>query len=269
MPRTSRGKSPGDRSRQKPKQTRRPSPAAPSAPGSGPGGYVGRAYAQIKSWILDSSFNPGETISDAAVAAQLGISRTPAREALRQLELEGLVLHSPHRGWRVRIAQPEDIEEIFQIKAALEAMLVRQATARLTADVKAVLVEAMDAMDAAAGRGDVQGWREADRRLVRTLYAAAGNRRALEMVLSLNVQWHLIWLRLISLEDWMQHSVREHRKILEFALAGDADGAARSQEEHVTSIKRYLLNLLTNFVMPLTEGMVRSRQRRSARKPAG
>lgn len=220
--------------------------------------YVERVNEYIKQCIMDSSLKPGEDISDAEIAAELGISRTPVREAMRQLELEGLILHAPHRGWTVRMQQTRDIEEIFEVKESLETMLVRQATMNLTAEAKAVLVRAMADMEAATTRRDREAWLAADECLQDTLYAAASNVRAIQIVASLNAQWRWIWLRLISLEDRMNQSAKEHRAVLDRVLAGDAEGAALLMSEHIANVKRYLLNLLTNFVLPFTERLAGS-----------
>ncbi len=231
--------------------------------------YVGKAYEHIKRSIIDSSLKPGENISDAEIAATLGISRTPVREAMRQLELEGLVLHAPHRGWTIRMQQAGDIEEIFEIKESLEAMIVRQAVTNLTAEAKAVLVKALANLEDATIRKDREAWLAADECLQETLYAAASNVRAKQIVASLNAQWHWIWLRLISLEDRMEQSAKEHRAILERVLAGDAEGAAGLMSGHIANVKRYLLSLLTNFVLPLTERLVQREHGGNARRSAG
>jgi DNA-binding GntR family transcriptional regulator len=220
--------------------------------------YAGRAYEYIKRSIIDSSLKPGADISDAEIAARLGISRTPVREAMRQLELEGLVLHAPHRGWTVCMQQARDIQEMFEIKESLETMLVRQAVMNLTAEDKAVLVKSMASLEDATTRKDLDAWLAADECLQDTLFAAASNVRAKQIVASLNAQWHWIWLRLISLEDRMNQSAKEHRAILDQVLAGDAEGAARLMSGHITSVKRYLLSLLTNFVLPFTERLAGS-----------
>jgi DNA-binding GntR family transcriptional regulator len=214
---------------------------------------VERVYDFIKQGLMEFSLKPGENISDITIAARIGISRTPVREALRQLELEGLVLHTPNRGWMVRALHAEDVEHIFEIKACLESMLVRQATKKVTPQDKAVLVQAMASMEEATCHKDQQAWLAADDCLETTLYVAAGNPRAKQIVSSLNVQWRWIWVGIIALEDRMEQSAREHKAILDRVLAGDADGAAALALDHLSSVKRLLLALLANFVFPLTE----------------
>jgi len=214
---------------------------------------VERVYEFVKQCIMELSLRPGENISDTDIAAKIGISRTPVREALRQLELEGLVLHTPHRGWMVHALQVRDVENIFEIKECLESMLVRQATMKLTPQDKAVLMKAMASMEEATSRKDQKAWLAADDCLEKTLYTAAGNVRAKQIVSSLNAQWHWIWVGIIALGDRKEQSAREHRAILDRVFAGDADGAAALALDHLSSVKRLLLTLLTNFVLPLTE----------------
>jgi DNA-binding GntR family transcriptional regulator len=121
-----------------------------------------------------------------------------------------------------------------------------------------VLVKAMASLEDATIRKDRDAWLAADECLQDTLYAAASNVRAKQIVASLNAQWHWIWLRLISLEDRMNQSAKEHRAILDRVLAGDTEGAARLMSGHITNVKRYLLSLLTNFVLPFTERLAGS-----------
>ena len=214
---------------------------------------VEKAYAFVKRAIMEFSLKPGENISDIAIANRIGISRTPVREALRQLELEGLVLYTPHRGWMVRALQHEDVESIFEIKECLEAMLVRQATKKLTPQDKAVLTKAMANMEEATSNKDQQAWLAADDCVETTLYLAAGNPRARQIVSSLNAQWHWMWVGIIALGDRMEQSAREHKAILAKVLAGDGDGAEALALSHLSSVKKSLLTVLTNFVLPLTD----------------
>jgi len=202
---------------------------------------------------MDSSLHPGDSVGDGELAGLLGVSRTPVREALRQLEMEGLLVRTPRRGWTVRILNAQDLEEIFQLKIALEALLTREATRHLTSDSKAQLRDVMTTMEQAASARDQQAWLAADDRLQEILYGAAPNGRARQILSSLNAQWRWIFLRLLSLEERMTQSAREHRGIIDRVLVGDANGASALVEEHLDSVKRYLLMLLTNFVWPMIE----------------
>ncbi len=161
--------------------------------------HVERAFIYVRRLILDGFLKPGANIGDAHIAEKLGISRTPVREALRRLELEGLILHVPHRGWAVRTLQVADVAEIFEIKESLEAMLVRQATPNLTADAKVKLAESVSRMEEAAKREDREAFLVADDSFHDTLYQAASNRRAKQILASINAQWRWIRVGLVGL----------------------------------------------------------------------
>ena len=214
---------------------------------------VERVYAFVRQGIKDFTLKPGQSIVDSDIAKQVGISRTPVREALRQLELEGLVVHTPRRGWTVRVLQLKDVENIFEIKECLEGMLVRQATRKLNPQDKVALKKIFRTMEEAANARDRHAWLAADARLEKAFYVAAGNPRAQQILSSVNAQWHWVWLGIIALGDRMEQSTREHGAILDRALVGDADGAVGLALEHLASIKRLLLTVLTHFVFPLTE----------------
>ncbi len=213
--------------------------------------YVEQVYNYLRRQIMDSSLHPGDNIGDVELAGSLGVSRTPVREALRQLEMEGLLVRTPRRGWTVRILNAQDLEEIFELKICLESLLTREATRHTTPETRIKLLEAMQAMEEATVARDQQCWLAADDRLQEVLYGAAPNGRARQILSSLNAQWRWIFLRLLSLEERMAQSAREHRAIVDRVLAGDGSGAAALVEDHLDSVKRYLLMLLTNFVWPM------------------
>lgn len=214
--------------------------------------HVERAYHYVRDRIVDFSLRPREGITDASIATELEISRTPVREAMRRLEREGLLVHTPHRGWRVRTLRVSDIEEIFELKECLEAILVRQATERFTEEKSAALLEVVARMEGAADRKDRQAWLAADASFHDTLYALARNERARQVLSSINAQWRCMQAGLIAMEERMNHSTAEHRTILDRVLAGDPEGAERLIREQIARTKQYLVNLLNDLVLPFT-----------------
>ena len=212
-----------------------------------------RAYEFVRRGILDHSFRPGQDLNDGEIATQLGISRTPVREALRRLEREGLVVHIPRRGWTVFTLQVEDIAQIFEIKQALEGMMARRAAERLRPKVGAALLSAVADMEAAAAAGDRQAWFAADVRLHDVLQRASGNDRAAEIVTTLNAQWHRLRVGLLAIEGRIDRSTPEHRDIVERVLAGDGAEAERLMQTHLGNLGKYLIDLLTNLVLPFAQ----------------
>ncbi len=212
--------------------------------------YVERAYDHVRNRIVDFSLKPGEGVTDAGIATELEISRTPVREAMRRLEREGLLRHTPHRGWRVRTLRVSDIEEIFELKECLETLLIRQATGYIPEEKRASLVDVVARMEAAADRKDRQAWLEADANFHDALYALARNERARQILSSINAQWRCMQSGLMAMEERMRHSAAEHRAILDRVLAGDAANAERLLCEQIARTKQYLVSLLNDLVLP-------------------
>jgi GntR family transcriptional regulator, rspAB operon transcriptional repressor len=208
------------------------------------------AYGYVKTSIEALTLKPGQSLYDAQIAASLGISRTPVREALRRLEREGLVVATPRRGWTVYRLQVEDIAQIFEIKEALEGMLTRKATANLDAATEIVLDQSLGQMVAAAAAGDHAGWIAADRRWHAALYGAACNDRARDYVATINSQWNRLRFWLMAIEGRMGSSLREHAAVHERVLARDPAGAEALMKEHLSNVGADIVDLLTNLVLP-------------------
>lgn len=98
-----------------------------------------RAYGTLRSGILDGRYPPGDRLGEFEIAAEIGLSRTPVREALRRLGAEGLVELLPNRGARVRTWTVEDLEQTYELRAVLEGLGARRAATRITADQLAEL----------------------------------------------------------------------------------------------------------------------------------
>lgn len=210
-----------------------------------------KAYQFVRTGILDHTLKPGHDLQDTTIAAELGISRTPVREALRRLEKEGLVVHSPRRGWEIFTLGVDDVAQIFEIKEVLEGMMARRAAERLTPDVAQALSTALADMEEAARCGDRQAWFAADVRLHEVLQKASGNERAAEIIVTLNAQWHRLRVGLVAIQARTEQSTLEHRAIVERVLAGDGAGADRLMQQHLRTLGGYLIDLLTNIVLPL------------------
>ena len=113
-----------------------------------------RAYAALRAGILDGRYGPGARLGEIEVAAELGLSRTPVREALRRLGSEGLVENLPNRGARVRSWSADDLDESYEVRAVLEGLGARRAAARVTReqlDQLAGLADQMVGVDPSLG----------------------------------------------------------------------------------------------------------------------
>jgi DNA-binding GntR family transcriptional regulator len=145
-------------------------------------------YQQLKTAILTGVFQPGQTLRQEDVAKQLGVSRGPLREALPKLEAEGMIISTPHRGCTVVSLAPNEITEIFELRAMLEASLAKAAARK--GDPIAVrrlreIASIMESLDVSASESDQQRWFDLNYELHDILLAVAGRRhhlRVLEIV---------------------------------------------------------------------------------------
>lgn len=118
----------------------------------------GVVYDQLREMIIDGDLAPGTVISQAELARRLGLSRTPVREAVRQLQRDGLLRAEPKRRVRVVDLDPADFELIYASRILYETLALGITFPRLTAADLAALEQALADMREAAGRGDYQGW---------------------------------------------------------------------------------------------------------------
>jgi DNA-binding GntR family transcriptional regulator len=211
------------------------------------------AYQWIRQRILDNEYAPGTQVLEQTLADQIGISRTPVREALIELQQDGLVEIVPRHGVRILPLSPDDMREIYAILTNLEPMAAEElARRRPSADIIAPLVEACDAMEAAVAREDRDAWAKADEKFHLALLELCGNRRLTSIVMAMWDQAHRARMFTLKLRPLPVESTREHRAALEAILAGDAVKAReiyrahrqRGGDELMKLIERYGLNRL-------------------------
>ncbi len=146
------------------------------------------ALESIREAILSGRLKPGERILESHIATQLGISRAPVREAIRQLKSEGLLVSLPHRGTYVIQFSAQDAYEIYTLRAVLEGLAVSLVAANPAEQTIAQLQQCVDEMRTAAAVGDAFAMTEADVRFHKTLCHAAQHKRLFEVWMSMNTQ---------------------------------------------------------------------------------
>src|SRR5512139_254837 len=150
----------------------------------GAAGAVERVYQTLRSRILDNALPPGHQALEQAIALELGVSRTPVREALIRLHNEGLIEVVPRHGMRVLPVSPDDMAEIYTILTSLESLAAELAARRKPgAAALASLEAACREMEAALAGDDLDAWAKADERFHLQLVSLCGNRRLAEVVI--------------------------------------------------------------------------------------
>ena len=204
-----------------------------------------RAYREMRRRVLDGEMAPGTQYLEQELAAMLGMSRTPVREALIRLADERLVEVRPRHGARVMPVSIGDVSEIYELLAELEAAAARRlATHGASGDVLAVLEAAQRQMETELKAGNRIGWFEGDRRFHATIVAAGGNARLTGMVQGLIDQSHCARLQTIAQYEITDASSRDHAEIVRAIRAKDAATAHASVHRHRTRGGKALVSLL-------------------------
>jgi DNA-binding GntR family transcriptional regulator len=182
--------------------------------------------------ILDGEYEPGARLVETRIAQELGVSQAPVREALRDLEQLGCIVHEPFRGCSVRAFSAQELLEAFPVRAALEALAAKLAAERITETELLRLAELVDTMRDAADRGDAHDQSQANAQFHATIVRAARNA-------TLERQWSFLepfsrtyisvsqpGLDLRALSD-------RHVPILDALRVRDGDAAAEAMHQHL------------------------------------
>ena len=228
---------------------RRVSARRPGAPRRGQKGgrvsLVDQAYEKVRRRILDNEYQPTQQVLEHELAADLGMSRTPVREALVRLQNEGFVQLIPRHGMRVVPLSLADLRDMYEVLTALEMTAVERLTNSARTDgVLAPLEEALDEMDQALAAGNVDTWVRADERFHRTLIDLSGNARLAAMALSVWEQGHRARMMTVRFRTSLQQSNQEHRALVDAIRRGDLAAARAQHVEHRGRTSREIVKLL-------------------------
>lgn len=194
-----------------------------------------QAHAAIRRRILDADWAPGASVLEGEIALELGLSRTPVREALVRLQQEGLVEIVPRHGMRVSALSPADMREIYQVLTSLEPTAAELLAERRPSRAElAPLHDACEAM-AASLRGpapDLRAWAAADEDFHAGLARLCGNRRLAAMIMTVWDQAHRARMFTLPLRPLPRISTDEHRAVLEAIAAGEPARAAALYVAH-------------------------------------
>jgi DNA-binding GntR family transcriptional regulator len=216
----------------------------------------------IRERILRGRYPEGEPLRQDAIGVELGVSRIPVREALRQLEAEGLVTFNPHRGAVVSTLSLKQIQELFELRAEIEGDLIRRAVPYMKPEDHARAEEILDAYEAALRSGQVAVWGALNWQFHSTLYAPADRVLTMSIVSKLH-QHSDRYLRMqLALTHGETRARHEHRAIAAAARKRDAAKADRLMREHILGAGRALVAFLEReHAQRATTGEPRPRKR--------
>lgn len=202
-----------------------------------------QVFKEIEQAILNGAFAPGDSLAEIRLSVELGVSRTPVREALRQLELEGLVTNVPNKGAVVVGISEKDVDDIYTIRSYIEALAAKWAAQQVTDEEIGGLREIVELQEYYVSRGDsLQVW-HLDSRFHELIYEYCRSRPLRQTLSALH---HIIQnARALSFKTAgrAEVAVQEHRNILEAIAARDSDAAEALTAEHIKNAKRTFLEM--------------------------
>lgn len=197
----------------------------------------GRVFHKLREDILSGKYEDHEELKEVTIGEELGVSRTPVREAFRQLELEGLIQIIPNKGAYVTGITEKDVKDIYMIRSLLEGLCARWATEHITKEQLEEMEENVYLAKFHASKGHMEQLAELDNRFHDIMYEAC-NSKMLEHQLR-NFHEYVLRVRRNTLASASRGvaSNEEHEQIMEAIKAGDADNAEKLAHMHM--IKAY------------------------------
>ena len=199
-------------------------------------------FETLRKAILDGDLKPGERVMEVQLAEELGVSRTPVREAIRKLELEGLLVMVPRKGAYVADISIKDVLSVLEIRASLEGLGASLAAERITEEEVERLKVSAKEFEAMHEANDRDGMVEKDTEFHSILLSASRNNKLLEIVEGLSD--YVQRFRVIYFTEYSdsKNIMEEHRKILEAIDERDIDKANKAAQDHIESIGNYLIS---------------------------
>lgn len=197
-----------------------------------------RVHQRIRILILDGTFAAGARLDENALAVEFGVSRTPIREAIGKLTIEGMVEYRPYQGNFVRVFNAKQVNDLYAVRKVLESLAVRLAVPKMTDEqideIDAILADVGQAREAA----DMIAYGAADRRFHRAIAAASENETLIESLNRLDLQIQVV--RAVANHDAgvVARTAAERPRILAALRARDADAAALLMEDHIEDVRR-------------------------------
>ena len=199
-------------------------------------------YEELKRQILVGEIAPGTRMMEVELAEDMGVSRTPVREAIRKLEKEGLVTIEPRRGAYASDISIKDMVDVLEVHQMLEGMAASMAAQKVTEEEKLDFVEANSAYKNAVKKGNIEEIIRYDELFHQLIVSYSGN-KTLNQLLS-QVQELALRFRYIYYDDFSRYENMpvEHEEIEEAIISGDTQKAKVVAEEHVERLKKFVID---------------------------
>lgn len=201
----------------------------------------GRVYNIVRENILDGIYKAGENLIEMRLAEDLKVSRTPVREAIRQLELEGLVETIPNKGAIVKGINKKDMEDIYKIRLVLEGLAVKWAIEEISDEKIKELQEVYELMEFYTNKGDIENIEKLNTKFHQIIYEESKSNMLLHILKDFQVYAKLARYDSLKCSGRMEESLKEHGEILDAIKKKDYKLAEKYLIKHVENSSKNVL----------------------------
>ncbi len=207
------------------------------------GSLRGKVFIQLQNDILNGLYQPGDNLIETKLSEELGVSRTPIREAIRQLELEGLVHSIPNKGAIVKGISSQDVEDIYTIRMLIEGLAARWAAEKITCEELKELKEVVELEEFYTLKNDVDHLLQFDSRFHDIIFKASKSKTLMHTLSTFHHYVQRARNASLNNPERARMVLEEHKAILQAIMEHDAEKAERLTTLHVRNAS---LNLLKN-----------------------
>ena len=220
----------------------------------------------IRQAIINGDFPPGMRLMELQLAADLGVSRTPIREAIRKLELEGLIVMIPRRGAYVANFSIKDINEVYEIRTALDVLSAGLAAERINEEELEEMERRLISMRPAIDAMDIPKIAEEDSAFHDVIYKASRNERLISIISNLREQINSIRSKSMLYPGRLTDMMEEHRAIVDAIAQGNPEAAEKAVQTHMENAERTLLKVIEEKSMEDGANNIQEESKKEAKK---
>lgn len=201
-------------------------------------------FQTLRKAILTGELKPGERLMEIHLADKIGVSRTPIREAIRKLELEGLVTNVPRKGAQVAEISTKGLRDVLEVRRSLDLFCAELACERISEESKELLKEACKAFEEATTTKDATVIAKADVAFHDIIIRATGNDRLIALINNLAEQMYRYRFEYIKDESQHKKLIEEHRELMDAIITGNVEKARKVAGSHIDNQEMSILRQL-------------------------
>lgn len=201
----------------------------------------GRVFRKLREDILNGRYQENDELREATIGEELGVSRTPVREAFRQLELEGLIHIVPNKGAYVTGISSADVADIYAIRSLLEGLCARWATKKITRDKVEEMEETILLSEFHLAKEHYEQLIDLDNRFHMQMYEACGSKMLIHLLKDFHQYVQKERQQTLSDKGRSKAAVAEHKSIMEAIRDGNAELAEKLADEHICNAYRNMV----------------------------